>query len=190
MATLETFKHFVDPLETHGIEYFVTGSTASMVYGEPRLTLDIDLVVHFSNEDIVRFASIFKAEEYYCPPADVIQIENKRDFHGHFNLIHPSSGLKADIYPASKDPLHAWAFKSRRRIEIAGTKIWLAPPEYVIIRKLEYFREGGSEKHLRDIEKMLPQVGSTLDQVFLDAQFESRGLTLYWKQIQKRVSPF
>jgi len=41
MATLETFRLFVVPLEIHGIEYFVTGSTASIVYGEPRLTLDI-----------------------------------------------------------------------------------------------------------------------------------------------------
>lgn len=50
MATLETFKLFVVPLENHGIEYFVTGSTASIVYGEPRLTLDIDLVVHLSGD--------------------------------------------------------------------------------------------------------------------------------------------
>ena len=185
MATLETFRLFVIPLENHGIKYFVTGSTASMVYGEPRLTLDIDLVVHLSNEDISRFASIFSDSEYYCPPTDVIQIENKRDVQGHFNLIHPSTGLKADIYPTSRDPLHAWAFKNRRRIVIGGTEIWLAPPEYVIIRKLEYFREGGSEKHLRDIEKMLPQVGSSLDQAFLDAEFKSRGLTQYWQRIQK-----
>jgi len=30
---------------------------------------------------------------------------------------------------------------------------YAAPPEYVILRKLQYFREGGSEKHLLDIKK-------------------------------------
>ena len=35
----------------------------------------------------------------------------------------------------------------------------LAPAEYVIVRKLEYYREGGSEKHLRDIRSMLAVSG-------------------------------
>lgn len=61
----------------------------------------------------------------------------------------------------SQDPLHQWALKNRRRERLdAKTEIWIAPPEYVIIRKLEYFREGDSHKHLDDTRKMLPQVGS------------------------------
>lgn len=186
MATPETFKLFVIPLEKHGIEYFVTGSTASIIYGEPRLTLDIDLVVHLSNEDISRFDSIFHEDEYYCPPADIIQIENKRDVQGHFNLIHPKSGFKADVYPANKDSLHAWAFKNRRRIDIGGTSTWLAPPEYVIIRKLEYYREGGSDKHLADIRNMLPQVSNELDSTFLEDEIKKRRLTKEWKKAQQR----
>ncbi len=35
----------------------------------------------------------------------------------------------------------------------------LAPPEYVIVRKLQFFREGGSQKHLRDISRMLTALG-------------------------------
>src|ERR1700678_3917485 len=93
------------------------------------------------------------------------------------------TGFKADIYPASEDPLHLWAFKNRRREDAGdGSKIWLAPPEYVIIRKLEYFREGGSQKHLEDIGKMLPQVESDLDKVFLDAELKKRGLIEYWEK--------
>ena len=33
--------------------------------------------------------------------------------------------------------------------------IWLAPIEYVIVRKLEYFRASASERHLRDVAMML-----------------------------------
>ncbi len=186
MATLETLKLFVAPLEMHQVEYFVTGSTASMIYGEPRLTLDIDLVIHLANEDIDRFISMFPEDRYYCPPSEVIQVENRRDIHGHFNLIHPESGLKADIYPSSKDPLHAWAFKNRRRVTIGDIEIWLAPPEYVIIRKLEYFREGGSQKHLEDIAKMLPQVKNDLDKAFLEGEIQRRGLTQSWEQAKGR----
>ena len=72
-----------------------------------------------------------------------------------FNLIHHQSQFKADIYLAARDPLHSWALEHRRRIDLAGAGAWIAPPEYVILRKLEFLREGGSDKHLRDIRFIL-----------------------------------
>jgi hypothetical protein len=48
-------------------------------------------------------------------------------------------------------------------MEYRGESITIAPPEYVILRKLEYFREGGSDKHLRDIRAMLAVSGDQLD---------------------------
>lgn len=126
--------------------------------GEPKLTFDIDVVVHLSRGDIERFIALFSEGDFYCPPSDVIQIECARRTHGHFNLIHPESGFKADIYPDAQDPLHQWAFNNRVRVALTmDLSVWIAPAEYVIIRKLEYFREGGSEKHLEDIGKMFPQ---------------------------------
>jgi len=60
--------------------------------------------------------------------------------------------------PDAGDKLHECAFQNRKRADLGeGLAIWLAPAEYVIIRKLEFFREGGSEKHIEDIRKMLSQ---------------------------------
>lgn len=188
MESLETLYLFINPLEKNKISYFITGSTASIYYGEPRLTLDIDIVVHLSKSDIERLSFLFPEEHFYCPPPEVIRIECARRTHGHFNLIHPESGFKADIYPASQDPLHEWAFKSRRRVDVGDSlKIWIAPPEYVIIRKLEYFREGGSEKHLEDIGKMLPQLTGELDETFLRLEIEKRELKQAWLKAKKRA---
>ena len=50
-----------------------------------------------------------------------------------------------------------------RTIEFDNNEITVAPPEYVIIRKLDYFREGGSEKHLTDIKKMLKYSGDIIN---------------------------
>ena len=36
---------FLQPLETLGLPYCITGSVAASVYGEPRLTADIDVVL-------------------------------------------------------------------------------------------------------------------------------------------------
>jgi hypothetical protein len=50
----------------------------------------------------------------------------------------------------------------------------------VIVRKLEYYREGGSEKHLRDVRSMLAVSGEQLDQSALHEWIERRGLRAEW----------
>lgn len=183
MQPLELLTAFIVPLEKSKIPYFVTGSIASIFYGEPRLTHDVDIVIHLSQADVLKFSSFFPLEQYYCPPEEVIRIETNRRPFGHFNLIHHESGLKADIYPDADDKLHKWAFTKRNRVDLGdGLTLWVAPPEYVIIRKLEYFREGGSEKHLQDIRKMLPQLKKNLDMTFLENEIEKRGLKQGWSQ--------
>lgn len=175
---------FIDRLEDAGFEYFVTGSVASIFYGEPRLTHDIDLVLHLNQSNWKQFHELYPEHEYYSPPSDILHIEMRRRPYGHFNLIHHPTGFKADFYLSGSDPLHAWAMKHRKRINVAEKQhLWLAPPEYVIIRKLEFFREGGSDKHLQDIVNMLPQVGDSLDQEFLDQEITRRFLTSFWLKI-------
>jgi hypothetical protein len=172
---------FVRPIEEAGISYFVTGSIAAMHYGEPRLTHDVDLVLTLSAADIQRFCTLFPLQEYYCPPAEVIGLELRRRPFGHFNLIHHDSGLKADCYPNAGDPLHGWAFANRKRVALSEKEsIWLAPIEYVIVRKLQYFREGGSQKHVDDIRKMLLVSGDLVDRAFLRSTLAELQLTSFW----------
>ncbi|MBW2067246.1 MAG: hypothetical protein JRJ03_20265 [Deltaproteobacteria bacterium] len=113
--------------------------------------------------DIERVVKAFPAKEFYCPPADVLKIEIKRFQRGHFNLIHHETGARADIYLAGEDKLHEWALANKREVELEGERVWVAPPEYVIIRKLEYFKEGGSEKHVRDIAGILELSSDKID---------------------------
>jgi hypothetical protein len=59
-----------------------------------------------------------------------------------------------------------------------GGEIWLAPPEYVILRKLEFFRESGQEKHARDVRFVVKQ--TPLDRDFLRSHIERLGLAEAW----------
>ena len=158
---------FVKPLNNANIEYMVTGSVASILYGEPRMTHDIDLVIKISENDVPSLAELFPEEQFYCPPSDIILSEISREVRGHFNIIHHQTGLKADLYPIGKDPLHKWAMDKRQKIKFDNDHIYVAPPEYVIVRKLDYFREGGSEKHLTDIKKMLRYSADTINMSIL-----------------------
>ena len=173
---------FVRPLNGAGIRYFVSGSVAAMLYGEPRVTLDIDLVVHLRPGDIARLALLYPSPTFYVPPAEVIAVEIARDRRGHFNLIHSESGLKADLYTANRDGLHEWAFRHLNRYPVGTETVYLAPPEYVIVRKLEFFREGGSEKHLRDIRGILALSAPQLNQAELKEWIVRRGLESQWEQ--------
>ena len=66
-----------------------------------------------------------------------------------------------------------------------GEPLIVAPPEYVIVRKLEYFREGGSEKHLRDIRSMLAISAELIQRVDLERWISERGLEEQWKRAQE-----
>jgi hypothetical protein len=170
---------FVSRLEQLGVPYMVTGSTAGILYGEPRMTHDVDIVVSLAMKDVHAFVEAFPLDDFYCPPEDVLAIEVRRGQRGHCNLIAHATGFKADIYIAF-DELHRWGLARRRRLDVGGTTLQVAPPEYVIVRKLEYFREGGSEKHLRDIRSMLDVSGDVIDRDQLDALVEQRGLRVEW----------
>jgi hypothetical protein len=106
----------------------------------------------------------------------------RRGQRGHCNLIHHDSGFKADIYIAF-DELHRWALAHRRELTLDGLRVVVAPVEYVILRKLEYFREGGSEKHLRDIRGMLEVSGAQIDRPLLEQWIARLGLAAEWARV-------
>lgn len=65
-------------------------------------------------------------------------------------------------------------------------EISVAPPEYVVLRKLEYYREGRSEKHPADIQAISEVTGLNLDR--LDPWLDQLGLRSIWAEIEKRQS--
>lgn len=156
-----------------------------MLYGEPRVTHDIDLIAFLRLKEIAQIRTAYPEPAYYAPPAEVLALEMRREQRGHFNIIHIESALKADFYLAGNDELHAWAIKLTKQYSVQNSVIHLAPPEYVILRKLEFFREGGSEKHIRDIRSMLDISGSFIDQQILESWIHRRGLAIEWNKAKE-----
>ncbi len=178
MPAPSPYAPFIEPLERLALPYCITGSVAASVYGEPRLTADIDVVLLLNAQDVPALRSAFLQTDYYVPPEETLRLEAARSSRGMFNLVHHASQFKADIYLAARDPLHAWALEHRRRIDLAGAGAWIAPPEYVILRKLEFLREGGSDKHIRDIRFML--AATAVDRVFLEKEVARLGVQAEW----------
>ncbi len=180
MPAPELYRYFLQPLDAVGISYMVTGGVAAIVYGEPRLTNDVDVILALRPEDAGRLASAFVSPAYYVPPLEVIAEEAARSRWGHFNLLHIESALRADVYLVGDDPLGTWGMQHRRSVALGDNSIWLAPMEYVILNKLAYYREGRSERHVRDVKAMLRLSGDLLDETALQEWLSRLGLEDEW----------
>lgn len=175
---------FVEPLNRLDVRYMVTGGVAAIIYGDPRMTRDIDLVAALKPSDASRFAAAFPEPSYYVTPLEVIREEVGRLERGHFNVIHVASAMKADVYAAGQDPLHAWALARRVAEEVSGVPLWLAPIEYVVVRKLQWSRDGGSGRHLDDIRAMMRINGDRVDRTALDDWISQLGLQSEWAALR------
>lgn len=181
MGFPEPFARFLEPLEDAAIPYCVTGSVAAGVYGELRSTHDIDLVLLLTVADVAKFRAAFPESDYYVPPTEVLVTELFRGQRGCLNLYHHATGFKADLFFVVRDPLHHWAMENRRRQKYGGRECWIAPPEYVLLRKLEFFREGRQDKHIRDMSFMLAV--TEFDRAFIAQHVERLGLQAQWEEL-------
>lgn len=187
-AETNVFLVFTRRLDALGVPYMVTGSVASTVYGEPRLTNDVDIVIELSRECCARVEDLFPSDEFYCPPLEVLLVEVARPQRGHFNLIHHATGFKADIYPVGRDRLAKWGLAHVRKVSVEGYEIPLAPPEYVILRKLAFYTEGESEKHLQDVAGMLTSASTPIDRDMIEENADRLGVRKAWEEVKVRCA--
>jgi hypothetical protein len=178
----EFFEHVIRSLEKIGIPYMVTGSVGAMLYGEPRLTNDMDLVVRLTVESVAPLLAFFPSPDFYAPPPEIVRDEIRRQ--GQFNLIHVGSGSKVDLI-IRKSTAFAREEFSRRRVSPFSESLdcQTAAPEDIVLSKLMSFREGGSEKHLRDIRGMLKVSGDEIDLTYVASWVDQLGLTSEWSRV-------
>lgn len=157
MDFIGLIKLVIDKLDSAKIPYMLVGSVASSFYGDPRLTRDIDMVLELLPSHIRSFHQLFDSKDFYVPPDEIIRDEvlNKRSF----NLIHHETGLKIDIMVKKPTPHGEEEFQRRQKLEILpGFEGYIASPEDVILKKLQFYQEGRSPKHIADCKAILSQV--------------------------------
>jgi hypothetical protein len=188
MAQPDFFSLFLRPLNSIDARYMITGAVASTIYGEPRLTQDIDVVLDLDRSGVPRLTAAFPADQYYVPPEEALEEEVGRPSGGHFNLLHLETRLRADCYLVGEDEFSRWGLDHRRFDSVAGEPISIAPPEYVIVRKLEYRRQGAGEHHVDDVARMLRVSHALIDQATLDGWITLAGVAQEWKEALDRLA--
>ena len=185
MEQLELLKKVTRVLEEVGVPHAVCGSIASGAYGEPRMTRDIDIVADVHSHHIPLLRKAFPSPQYYLSAEAASEALVRRT---QFNIIHGASGNKVDVMIPHMDDWDHEQMARRRRLPLfADQECYVAAPEDVIIAKLRYYREGGSEKHLRDITGILRVSSELVDREYVDRWAATLGLSEIWQAVLRRL---
>ncbi|MFZ3074017.1 MAG: hypothetical protein WA093_02715 [Minisyncoccales bacterium] len=148
------------------IKYFITGGFAVSIWGRPRATFDIDIVVIIAETQADKLARAWKeiSEAGY---ADAKMVKEAIKNGGEFNFIDPNSGLKVDFWIGKEQGNSYPDFNNRKLENISGQNVYFISAEDLILSKLQWYKLSPSEKHMDDIKSILKISGDILDKKYL-----------------------
>lgn len=153
-------------LEALGVLHTTGGSIASSFAGEPRSTIDIDIVAALDETHVDALAEALSPEFY----VDADALRRAVRTRTSANLIHQATQLKVDLFVAGGTPLDAQQIARRVAVDLGdGRRLFVHPPEDILLQKLRWYRRGGevSDRQWRDIAAIVRVQGARLDRAYL-----------------------
>ncbi len=160
---LEVLHIVIARLDAAGVPYMLSGSTALGAYATPRMTRDLDLVVHVEPNDADRLVRAF-AEDFYC---DADAVRRAVTARGMVNVIHLAHVVKVDLIVRKDTPYRRLEFERRRQLLIDGRQMCVVSPEDLVLSKLHWAKQGGSAVQIEDVTDVIRSVPD-LDWAYLD----------------------
>jgi len=156
------------------IDYFITGGFAVSVWGRPRTTADIDIVIKIIEPKIAPLTQALKkiSRAGYINEDIAKDAARKR---GEFNFIDPDTGLKVDFWITKDDKLGQLEFSRKIEKQIDSQKVYFISPEDLILNKLKWYKQTESNRHLEDVESIFKISGKKLDKEYLKQQTDRLG---------------
>ena len=157
----------IEVCDALGVVSTIGGSIAASFAGEPRSTIDIDLVAALDEIHVERLVSAL-SDEFYIDGESVRRAIRSRTCA---NLIHQATQLKVDLFIAGGTPLDTQQLARRRPVVVGGRTIFIHPPEDILLQKLRWYQRGGgvSDRQWRDVLAIIRTQGARLDGDYLAA---------------------
>ena len=187
MSQQELLAAVAGELESAGIEYVLTGSFASSLYGEPRATHGVDLVVALEAPAATGLIRAFPPPDYHLSDSAVLEAIRSQTM---FNLIDTRSGDKVDFWVLTDEPFDRSRFARRHAETVFGRKVHVSSPEDTILAKLDWAKQsGGSEKQFGDALGVYEVQYGTLDIGYLELWAERLDVTALWRRLENEAEP-
>src|SRR6266699_2805628 len=142
-------------IETVGGAYFVGGSLASSLQGEPRATNDIDIVLELPIGRISALVTALGTDF----EVDQDMMRDALLHGGSCNIFFLPTVMKIDFFAVGSTPFDEVEFARRRPVRVRSTseELVVKSPEDTVLRKLLWYREGGevSDRQWRDVVEVL-----------------------------------
>jgi hypothetical protein len=183
-------RQVIAAVEAAGVTYMIGGAVAAWAWGEPRATLDLDLIVNIPLEVVGQLSKELEKRDMLVPE-EIIRdniLEDRADLP--INAIHMHSGYKADLYPLREgDVLRTSAFDRRQKIDLGEPlgEVFLHSPEDLIIYKLWFYSISQQTKHIRDITSIVMTLGDELDFNYIENWVNKKGLNSIWGDLLARI---
>lgn len=179
---LELVDHAIRVLEELRIPYAVGGSVATLAYGEDRGTRDLDIVILLDEADVPKLLAGFPFPTYY---SDLQAAREAVRTGGTFNVVYGRA--KVDFFAAKGFIERNQVQRAKRLRTVGGQMAQVSSPEELIAKKLEYYDDGGSDKHLRDITIMLQSSTIPIDRERIAEYARQLSLSDLWAMVLKRA---
>jgi hypothetical protein len=175
---MDAIRKFIAAIEMLGIDYYIGGSIASIVYGMARTTRDVDLILTVRPENVPLLVQGLESEFY----VDRLAAERSIANGDYFNVLDLRTIFQVDVFTPKHSPWIEEQFR-RRTIQVLGVgkasiSAYLCSPEDVVLNKLEWFRLGNEVSQLQweDAIGVLAVQRNRLDDAYLDSWATKLGL--------------
>ena len=134
-------------LKKHNIPYMIIGGQAVLLYGEPRLTRDIDLTLGVNTEYVDELLKVIRELSLKPIPENIKLFVQQ-------TMVLPAleeiTGIRVDFI-FSFTTYEIEAIKRARKITIMGQEVCFASPEDVIIHKIF----AGRPRDIEDVRSII-----------------------------------
>jgi hypothetical protein len=166
-AVIQVALQCAEAFEQAQAGYFLGGSLASSLQGEPRATNDIDFVVDLQPSQVEPLRQALGND--FEVDAEALREAVMR--RGSWNIFHLPTVTKVDLFLLRPGAFDRSEFSRRRRVVLTadGRGLYIKSPEDSVLRKLLWFREGGgvSSTQWRDVVQILRLAAGALDGAYL-----------------------